>query len=465
MWKQPNLKAETVLQSLGDGENSGLPPFQIGDSEATYSRNTDSREYPAFASRPARSTFTTALGNINGLGQRNNQYLHVLTSNSWKYWNPATTAFVDITTGLSNAEGEIGEFNTGVAKYSILMNSTQKKIWDGTSTATELGTTDTPYTNMFAVLKGRIYALTGRLIKYCALNLPNNWSKANDSGSITITQALGDGTGICEFNDVIIVFTEHSMHELHGTGPSNYVLIDVEGGIGCISHKSIAKVNNRLYWAWYDGIYEYDGSSPRKVSHQMDHYFDNLNTAYKTSIATDGVGDFLYVSIPYVSGTGNNIVLKYDTRRNKWYPETGNIPYLQKIQNTLYGVDSTGQTWNMRSTAVTDAGTAISWEWISKPFNDGAIKQKKTVEDLYVVADLSTNSTSFTVSYSTHTSNNDSSSFTTLTSLSGSADAQNTRVQVPLTGLQNTNWYRLRLNGSGPAVVHYLEKDVSTKRR
>lgn len=465
-WKQTGRKKEQVLVSLGDGENTFLPPFQINDSEASYSRNLDSQKYPALATRPARSTYSTLLGDVNALGQRNNQYLHVATSNTWQYWNPATTAYVTVATGLSDVEGMFGEFNTGTNKYTLYMNSTQKKIWDGTSTASNLGTTDTPFASIFTVHKGRVYAATGNQIKYCALNLPGDWSKANDAGTISVTNAKGTITGIIEYNDQVIVFTELSMHELHGTGPLNYSLIDIEGGIGCISNKSLCKVNGRLYLAWYDGIYEYNGSSPVKISHEMNAYFKDLNLNYKTTIAAEGVGDFLYVSIPYgASATGPNLILKFDTIRKKWYPETGSYSFFTRIQNTLYGMDSTGQSWNMRSTAVTDAGATISWNWVSKLFNEGAIRQKKTVNDMYLVADLSTNSTSFTVSYSTNTSDNNSSSFTQLASLSGAADVQDTRVIIPLTGLQNTNWYRLRMDGSGPATVHYLEKDVSVRRR
>jgi len=141
MWNSVSNQVKTVQSAFGGGENNGLPPFDIADDETMYSRNMDSWKYPAAAVRPGRSTYATAFtSGVSGIGQRNNQYLHAVDGNTWKYWDPATTAFVPLTTTLTAAStAEIAEFVTGTARYTILMNSTQKLIWDGTSTALVLG--------------------------------------------------------------------------------------------------------------------------------------------------------------------------------------------------------------------------------------------------------------------------------------------------------------------------------------
>jgi hypothetical protein len=127
-------------------------------------------------------------------------------------------------------------------------------------------------------------------------------------------------------------------------------------------------------------------------------------------------------------------------------------------------VDKDGTIHKLRD-GTTDGGTAISWEFITKPFNEGAIGEKKSVSDMYVVAEVSTGSTAFTLGYSTNVENNDSSSFTSLLSLSGSSNTQNQRINVPLNQLHDVGWYRLRFAGSGPATVHYLQKNVRVKSR
>ena len=467
-WDSVRTIQKNTQNAFGGGENVGVPAFEIADNETSYSRNMDSREYPAASVRPGRSTYATVFSttNINGIGQRKNTDLHVEDGNTWKYWNPTTTSYTNLTTALTaTASAELEDFATGTNRYTILMNSTQKLIWDGTSTALALGTSNTPLSSIFAVHKGRIYIARDNDIKYCALNKTTDWTTANDAGSIDITQAKGVIIGMCEYADHVIAFTEHSMHELYGTGPLNYKLVDIEGEVGCISNRSITKVNNRLYWMWYDGIYQYGGGTPVKVSDAVQDYIKGINFTYKTKIAGGSIGDFLYMAIPY-GATSNNLILKYDTRLNKWYVETGSIIDFVTIGNTLYGVDSAGITWNMRNESSTDdAGTPIPWELISKPFTEQSLEGKKTVSDMYLLADVSTGSTAFSVGYSTNTTNNDSTTFTALTTISGSSNTQNTRIQVPYNQLQNTNWYRLRIAGTGQATIHYLQKNIRIKRR
>ena len=465
-WNQLRSQQKTIQNAFGDGINTAVPPFQIEDTEATYLRNLDSRDYPAASVRPGRSTYATiATTGVNGLGQRNNSVLHVVEGNTWKYWDVASTAFVNLTTALSSTGAEFEEFVTGTNRFTLLMNSTQRLLWDGTSTAIVLGDTNAPFTNIFTVHKGRIYALKNATISFCALNATSDWTTANDAGSITITQAKGAGTGIFEYNDKVIVFTEYSMHELYGTGPDNYELVDIEGEVGCISDRSLVKCNRRLYWLWYDGVYEYNGASITKVSDQVDDYIKNINFTYKTKCVAGSIGDFLYVSIPH-GATTNNLILKFDTRLRKWFVETGAFTDFVTIGNTLYGVDTNGQTWNMRNESATDdAGTAINWELITKPFIENSLEGKKTLAGMYLLAEISTGSTSFSVGFSTNAQNNDSTTFTGITTLSGSSNIQNNRVQIPQNQLQNTDWYRLRFAGTGQAKLHYLERKYRVKSR
>ena len=652
-WEGVGSKKKEV-QVQFDGINTGLPAMKIKDSELTYLRNMDSREWPSITVRPPRSTYGLVNSTtVNALGQRNNQYLHVVEGNTWKYWNPSTNAYVNLTTTLSSTEAEIGEFATGTNRYTLLMNSTQKLIWDGTSTALVLGTSDTPLTKIFAVHKGRIYAARDNDIKYCALNKTTDWATANDAGSIDVTRAKGPIIAMCEYNDFVIVWTEYSMHELHGTGPYNYDLIDIEGGIGCISNRSVAVCRGRLYWLWYDGVYEYNGASPVKISDPVRHYIENIFSNSKTKCVVGSSGDYLYLAIPYgqnyinysqqldnaawaVSGTSvvtpnttvapdgtttadtltdndaaafeyisqaltisndstswtasvyikkdtdvtrfplfglelsggtaqrcyiqintttgdtvsvnsvgsvvihpavlingyyrfavtvtnnstgntnarvylepadgstwgvrsntatgsaifwgvqlenksspsaysrsrdamlNNLILKYDTNKKIWHIETGSFSDFSLIANALYGVDSVGQIWNMRNLSVVegiDSTTPISWEFITKPFNENAIAEKKTLTDMYLTADVSTGSTSFSVGYSTNVFNNDSTSFTSLSTMAGSSEMQNQRIQLPLTAIPNENWYRLRFAGTGKATIHYLQKNMRVRKR
>lgn len=80
-------------------------------------------------------------------------------------------------------------------------------------------------------------------------------------------------------------------------------------------------------------------------------------------------------------------------------------------------------------------------------------KSKKVISDIYAVIDLPVGNT-LTLSYSTSVDIND---FATLYTFTSNANEQNIRVRIPTTLLQNINWYRLKLNGTGHSKVHYLE--------
>ena len=123
----------------------------------------------------------------------------------------------------------------------------------------------------------------------------------------------------------------------------------------------------------------------------------------------------------------------------------------------------------MRNTSATegfDSATPISWSMITKPFNENAVAEQKAVTEMSLVVDRSISSTSFTIGYSTNVENNDSTSFTTIVSdVPASSNIRKTRVQLPLPALQNVDWYRLRIAGTGQATVHSLQKNLRIKPR
>jgi hypothetical protein len=459
-----------VTNNFGDGINTGLPPFDIKDNELTYIRDLSSQDYPSLSVRPGRTFLSTSMPTLttpNAIGERNNSQLHVIDGNTWKRWDTATTAFVNLTTALSNTDAEFLDFVTSTSRYTIMMNSTQMKYWDGTSTVLNLGDANTPFTKIFVVQKDRLYAANDATIYYSAKNNINDWTTANDAGKIPIARCKGSITGLCEFNDKVIVFTESSMHELFGTGPSNYDLIDVEGEIGCLSNRSIIKANKKLYWYWTNGIYEYNGGSPIKISQPVEDYINGIAYANRTLVVSGSRADIVYFAIPYNSST-NNILLVYDTRIGKWYVETGNFKDFVTIQNTIYGMDSTGGILNMRNTSTdTDNGVAISYDFITKPYVQGSGNMKQTLWDESLLYNGNAGAT-LNVSYSTASTDNNSTSFNAIAASSDfTFDGKDhvKRIIPPSNAVQDESFYRLRFSGTGAVTFHRLEQNYRVKRR
>lgn len=469
-WKPVDFKTNQIISNMGDGINTFYPPFDIADSEATYLRNVSSRNYPALSVRPGRAKFATALTTPNGLGQRANTYLHVVDGTTWKYWNGSS--YTNVATGLTNATAEFEDFATGSSRYTVMSNGTERKAWDGSS-VTDL--TNAPTSKIFASHLQRLFWARDNDVVYSAGGDITDYSTPNDAGSFDVTNAKGNITSIIPFDSKLVVFSEYSMHRLYGSEPSNFQLVDIEGNIGCISDRSAVICNKRLYWIWYDGVYEDSGSGPLKVSEPyfingqnsngvtggVTEYIKNIKFSLKDKIVAGSYGDYLYIAIPYgASATTNNLLLVFDTKLRKWYVETGAFVDFITFGNYLYGVDSTGQIWDMVN-GTDDAGTAISWEYITKTFTDGAISQKKVVSNLWITCDLPSGST-----LEVYTSQTvDNSDFVLLHTFTANSDEQNTRIVLPVTKLQNIDWYRLKFAGTGPCKIHFVEKIIRIKAR
>jgi hypothetical protein len=455
-----NVKYKKVYNTVNfDDINTFLPPLEIADGQATDLRNLSSSRFPALKVRNGKTQISTALTTPNGLGQRNNQYVHYVDAKAWKYWNGSS--LVAVKTLSTDATGTFEEFNTGTIKYTIFANGTDKEAWDGT-TVTAL--TNAPASKIFTTHKGRIYWALGTQLKYSALNVINDYTTANDAGAIDVTRAQGSITALHEFTDRVWIFTESGMHGLYGTSPSNFELIDTEGNVGCFSDLSVVKVNKKLYWATFDGIYEFDGSTPIKVSEPysgngvnggVTTFIKGINKTYKTLVCSGSFGDLLYVSIPYsATATANNLTLVFDTKLRKWFIRDEGFVNFVTINNILYGVDTAGKLWDMTTDATLDGATAISWYWISKSFSEGSPSSQLTTSDIWLSFKLPIGST-LTLAYSDAVTGT---SFTDILTYTANASEQVQRAILPVTALQRVNWRRLKLYGTGDCEVYFMEQ-------
>ena len=447
-----------------DGINTFNTPLEIGENQATDLRNVWSGKYPALKVRNGKTQIGSALTKCNGVGQRNNEYLHIVDNTTWKYWTGTT--YTNVATGLTDATASFEEFSTGTTRYIIMSNGTERKAWDGSS-VTDL--TNAPNSKIFTTHKGRVYWARDNDIVYSDLNLINTYSGVG-AGSLDVTRAKGAISSLYEYADRVWVWTESGMHGLYGTGPSNYELIDIEGDIGCISDRSVIVANKKLYWMAYDGVYEFDGSTPIKVSEPfgangvfggVTAFITGIKKSLRSGIVGGSIGDYLYMSIPYgASATGNNLTLGFDTKLRRWYVRDEGFIEFETVSNVLYGVDSSNKLWDMTTTATADGATAISWYYISKAFSEGSPSSQVTISELWLAFDLPVGST-LSVAYSSSVDNAD---FVDLYTFTASANEQSSRVIIPLSALQNVNWHRLKFYGTGDCTIHYYEKKGRIKQ-
>ena len=69
------------------------------------------------------------------------------------------------------------------------------------------------------------------------------------------------------------------------------------------------------------------------------------------------------------------------------------------------------------------------------------------------------------VSYSTSLNSTTFTSLATTVDFKMSGSEENTRIFTGLDKLQNVDWYRLKLDGTGPMTIHYVQKNLRVKKR
>lgn len=446
------------------GINSDNDPLDLDNDELTDSQNMCADDYPIIRTRNDRvlSSLPQLAGTLHGIGQRANIELHNLTSNTWSYGAATDAAWTNISTAVSepNTPSFI-EFNTQTAKYTIMAYSTGvvfNNYWDGATFST-FTDANCPKSNLFTAHRNRVYGVgdDGRTLKYSALGDLTDWTTADDAGYIDITEAKGAITAITTFADHVVIWTDNSMHELYGTGPDNFELVNVSHKVGCASRFAYTEVGGRLYWMDYSGIYMYTGGLPRKIADKADGIIDSIpfNTN-KADIRAGGVDNKIYFAIPYGS---TNIILVVDmvedSKRATYAinKEDGIWDGFAPNNEKLYGLRSDGYIYDMHSTQETgeDNSTAISWSMETRPITD-EIDKESAVREIWIQHSGTTKAT-MTFSYTT----NDNS--TTFTQIAASSDFRHMewsvrkRVIPSSTQLQGMSFMKFRYAGTGQKKI------------
>lgn len=457
------LEPEDIIKP-GDGINTYNTIFELKRSECASALNISNRSYPALSVRPGREyslvSSSAPFTVFNGAGVYNGTYLVGLTSAGATYYASSSQP-ITLTGTLQNANGKSFEFNTEATRYLWIANgSSYSYYWDGSTGTALTASTGAPQTSYYTVDDYRLYALDGSVLYCSAVGSITDWSTVDDADTIAITGMIGSGTAITAYNDMVICFSDQSMHILYGNSPADFQLADPLP-VGCVSDRSVIIHNGILYFLDYNRFMSFSGGFPTEVSQKAKTYLENINYTYKNLICCGKWGKYIYISFPSSStSTTNDLTLEYDTELGTWYPWNIGILQFFTIAENLYGVDTDGYTWKLNSGA-DDDGTDITWNVDFGVWNGTPVRPQKVISDIYAVVDLPTGST-LTASYTTDP---DASSWTSFYTFTASDTIQNTRMQIPVSALQGINWYRLRLSGTGACTIHYIEPYSRLKRR
>lgn len=317
------------------------------------------------------STFTTT----NGTPAGRETAAITFTGCSFKYNN--------VTKGAVTASAKsMVDFN---GKVYIMPDAKSYDYGTGTFAAWGTGTYPTagavPAMDYMAVLNNRIWGVKTDSFYCCKLGDASNWttfstpSEATDAFSVD-TGTQGNFTGLATYRGSIIAFKTDLMLKLFGDIPANFQYVRVTD-IGCLSNKSIAEVNNVLFFLGRKGYYAYAGGLPELISDDMEETY---------SSAVGGSDGRKYYTSHYDGSTYKLYV--YDTLKNIWLQEdTLQVDDFTYFGGYLYGLSSTNIIYKFNSGTETVTYTAITKEYTEE------ISNKKGHSQLNFRVDLESGST------------------------------------------------------------------------
>lgn len=173
------------------------------------------------------------------------------------------------------------------------------------------------------------------LNKLFTADLSGSTVRYSQTGSISVFTGAGTDTFNFEQNNgqnlvalqsfarnELIIFKDRSMGKLVGYDKASFNLITIDRSIGCCCKRSVQNFKSNstgglLIWAAWDGIYSYDGSTPRKVSNYIQSFWDRINKDYMQNMVSviDEDNGLYFLSVPYGDNqTTNNYTIVLNLR-------------------------------------------------------------------------------------------------------------------------------------------------------
>lgn len=452
------LQAPNVVRQF-DGINE-LSAFSIKDSHATRNKNVTTSSYPAMSVRKGATKVPSypGTGSILGLGARNSE-LHVIEGGTWRRYFAST--WTTLKTGLNTtAKATFVNFQGSFAANNIIMTNgiDAAMKYDGTA-VTNLG--GAPALSDFVCTHdNRLYLASKSTIYFSALRKAEDWNTVNEAGQIVVETADGKSiTGLIAGSQRLTVFKQNSIHELFGTNPSNFTMKLVTDNLGTPTGNTAQVIDGVIFFLGNDGVYRYSGGSlpSSDFSIPVRESIKKINVAYADKSVSWQIGKKYYLAIPTGANTEADTVLEYDIEFGTWntwsYPNKATAKGVTLDGITHIGL-SGGLLYKLDDLNTKDDTTDVSWEWVSKPFTFTSLASRSRWYRMWIGADLPTGST-----MNIHLSGDeDGESWTLVKAVTPNAKAQTMEIAIPVNLIFQSNWARIRLEGTGPATIYEVSR-------
>ena len=328
-----NYKSNNQINYLAGGISNIYPPENIQDDEVQDMYNMCLDNYPAIRTRIGRTM-------MRNPGLKGDQI---------KYFGVAGVKYLFYIQGtqLKDMDGTVISENITGTKFSHVYyadgNQEYLILYGEDVTATRhklpLSPLNTPeivplpsecdkFEHM-CYHKNRMIASNGNMLYFSALQNPMDWSSTENS-RVDRVENCNQITGLVSFDDKLIVFSEKNMHLYYGSnviaGETNsYTCVTLDNNIGCYDQCTIKVHNSYLYWLYGRSIYEYDGSTIRRIDKAESNngmtggireYLEGITVNEAKNVSVAGSEDKVYFWFP-----DYKFFLIFDQRLRKWTRE------------------------------------------------------------------------------------------------------------------------------------------------
>ena len=376
---------------------------QVKDNESPLSTNVDFQGTGSVGNRQGYTeigTVTNARTQIFGM----NEFHTNTTNNLIKFASDGSTIQLGYSLGGAWTFDSSFSFTDQINIDSVQANSLLysfngvniMKQWDGVSWTS---TTNGKILKYGAYYNNRIWGVD-----------PANqdtlyWSKSStadftSTGSGNIQIFPGSGaviTAIHTFQNSLYAFLNGPIKGIFRLDPdpavaNNFTLTMITNTIGCVSHRSVAQVENDMYFASDDGIYTlgavayFTNIRTTNKSLRMQPIFDALSGTSKQKLVGKYFNFKYHLFYPLFGGN-NDSVLVYDIRyqgmqdwRNIGAQDASTFTDATKKTTFYFGSPITGKIFKLYSGS-TDNGSLITSYWTSKSYDESLSDTEKLYFD------------------------------------------------------------------------------------
>lgn len=220
---------------------------------------------------------------------------------------------------------------------------------------------------------------------------PDNYFLVKTGGSdkvTTLATFYDDQLGYKDQSkDCLVIFKENSIYKLVWNSSTDYYLVQVADGVGCVAPRSIVNVEGKyLLFLHTTGVYAFDGRIVTLVSKKIQPTIDALSKNENIFVSAAGYHDrHYYLSYP-TSGSGQSCTetIVFNVDLGSWAEVEGMKSNLYVQQTAiddsvkLLFIYPAGKSFIYEfGNATTDTGEAISLVYKSKAFDFNSIADKK----------------------------------------------------------------------------------------